>query len=62
MEKDKKLLQSVFDRFGRKIAYRCKIDKETIEKIDLTEVLTAADQRMLDAIRHNNDGLCESTK
>ena len=51
-------LQAVCDRFRKRIAYKCNIDRKLIEKIESNEILTNADQSMYDMIC-KNENLCE---
>ena len=50
-KKDKKLIQSVFDRFRRRISYRCKNDAGTIERLDTDGIFTEIGRKMFSHIR-----------
>ena len=52
-EKDKKLIQSVFNRFRRRVAYKCQKDKEKLPRIDVDLVLSGIDQKMYASILKN---------
>lgn len=46
LKKDIKLLQSVYNKFRRKVAYKCNIHKNDVKKLIVTDILENCDKKM----------------
>lgn len=58
LKRDRKILQAVCDRFRKRVAFKCDVEKEAITKIEIDKMLKLADQRMLVSIRKDQE-LCD---
>ena len=57
-KKDRNLIRRVFDRYRRRIAFRCNLDKNEVEEIDSAVIFEEVDRNTLASIRAD-DNLCK---